>query len=157
MLISTNRIRLTANSVHEEGRLTTERLILPLNALRRRALSDSNRLLSSFLGANADGVFDGTNENFSVTDLAGLGGFDDCIHRRVDLAVTEDHFNFYLWQEVDCVFAAAINFGVSFLPSKAFDLRHGHAFDANTGERLFNIFELEGLDNGLDLLHVKFF
>jgi hypothetical protein len=42
---------------------------------------------------------------------------------------------------------------MALLPAKALDLRDGHTFDANFGQRLFNFLQLEGLDNRFDKFH----
>jgi hypothetical protein len=39
--------------------------------------NQSDCLLADLFRSNADGVLDGTNEDFSVADFAGLGGFHD--------------------------------------------------------------------------------
>ena len=72
--------------------------------------------------------------------------------RRRDL-IGQNDFQFYLGQEIDRVFAAAINLGVAFLPTEAFDFTHGHAFDADFGERLLHRLHLEGLDDRFDFFH----
>src|SRR6266567_9562450 len=81
-----------------------------------------NCLLASFLGADADRVFDGTDKNFAVADLPGFGGFDNGLYGRSDLAISQDDFDFYLGQEVDGIFAAPIDFGMAFLPAETLDL-----------------------------------
>src|SRR5438105_13627926 len=107
-------------------------------------------LLAGFIGADADGVFDGADENFSVADFSGFGGFDDGLDRFGSAAVGDNDFDFDFGEEIDGVFAAAIDFGVAFLTAEAFDFRDGHAFDAEAGERVFDVFELEGLNDGLN-------
>lgn len=114
----------------------------------------SNCLLAGFFGANANCVINRTDEHFAVADLAGLGGFDDGLDSRNYHAVGENDFDFDLGQKINGVFAAAVNFGMAFLTAKAFDLGNRHAFDAEARKRLFDVFQLEGLDNGLNLFHV---
>ncbi len=48
----------------------------------------------------------------------------------------------------------AINLRVPFLTAKALDLRNSHALNAQAGEGLFDVFQLERLNDGLDLFHV---
>ncbi len=67
--------------------------------------------------------------------------------------IGQDDFQFYLRQEIDRVFASAINLGVTFLPTEAFHFTHGHAFDADLGERLLHRLHLEGLDDRFDFFH----
>ena len=97
----------------------------------------------------------GADENFSVADFAGLGGFDDRIHRCLHIAVRQHDFDFDLGQKIDGVFAAAINFGVALLAAKPFDLGDRHAFDAEARQSFFHFFEFERFDDGLDFFHVS--
>ena len=65
-------------------------------------------------------------------------------------------FDFDLGQEVHGVFAAAVDFGVAFLPAESFHFADGHAFDADFAEGVFDFLELERLDDGFDFLHAVF-
>ena len=56
-------------------------------------------------------------------------------------------------QEIDGVFAAAINFGVAFLAAEAFDFGDGHAFDADFAERVFDFLQFERFDDRFDFFH----
>ncbi len=78
-------------------------------------------------------------------DDGGDGGFD--------LVVGDDRFDFDLREEIDRVFAAAVDFGVAFLSTVAFDLADGHAEDAEVMEGSFDVIELEGFDDGFDFFH----
>ena len=42
---------------------------------------------------------------------------------------------------------------MAFLASEAFDLRHGHPFDANLCKRFFDMLHFEGFNDGFDFLH----
>ena len=64
-----------------------------------------------------------------------------------------DGFDFDLRQEIHGVFAAAIDFGVAFLPAKAFDFADGHALDAEFVQGVFDFVQLERLDDGFDFFH----
>src|SRR6185503_6839951 len=92
-------------------------------------------------------------EHFPVANLACAGRFDDGGHRALDLLVGRHHFDFDLGQEVHGVFAAAIDFGVAFLPAEPLDLAHGHALDPDFPEGILNFFKFEWLDDGFDFLH----
>ena len=81
--------------------------------------SDSNRLL------------DGENKDFSVSNFLGLGGFRNCIDYLVAQIIGNDDLDHDFRQEIDGVFAAAVNFSMSLLPSKALCLQDGHSFHSN--------------------------
>ena len=85
-----------------------------------------------------------------------LADLDDRADGGIGLAVGHDQFDFYLWQEIHGVFAAAINFGVAFLTAKPLDLAHGHAFDADFAEGVFDFLEFERFDDRFNFLHIFF-
>ena len=64
-----------------------------------------------------------------------------------------DNFDFYFWQKIHGVFAAAIDFRVAFLAAKPFHFGHGHAVDADFMEGVFDFFEFERFDDGFDFFH----
>jgi hypothetical protein len=108
-----------------------------------------------FFGANADRFVDVGNEDLAIADLAGFGGTDDRADGSIDSIIGDDHFDFDLGQEIDGVFAAAIDFGVALLTAKPFDFTDRHSLDANVSEGVLNFFEFEGLDYGFDFLHMR--
>ena len=56
-------------------------------------------------------------------------------------------------QEVHDIFGAAIDLGVALLAAVALDLGHRHAVDADGGERLAHLVQLEGFDDRDDEFH----
>ena len=58
-----------------------------------------------------------------------------------------------LGKKIHGVFGAAINLHVALLAAVAFDLGDGHAVNADTGEGVAHLVELERLDDGDDQLH----
>jgi hypothetical protein len=106
-----------------------------------------------FAGADADGFFDVRDEDFAIADLSGIGGADDGVGDITGAVVIDDDFDFDFGEEVDRVFAAAIDFGVTFLTAETFDLGDGHALYADAGEGFLHVFEFEWFDNGFDFLH----
>ncbi len=66
----------------------------------------------------------------------------------VDLLARDRDFDANLRQEIHGVFGAAINLHVALLAAIAFDLGHGHAVNADAGERVAHLVELEGFDDG---------
>ena len=67
--------------------------------------------------------------------------------------IVDGQFDFRLGQEVHDVLRAAVELGVALLASEALHFRHGHPLDAHALQRLLHLVELEGLDDGFDLLH----
>ena len=115
--------------------------------------ASSHRFFADLFRPNADCVFNRKNKNFTVADFAGFGRahhYGDGFFHHV---VCEHDFNFHLGQKINGVFAAAINFGVPFLPAKAFYLRHCHALDAEFGQGLFHFLEFEGLNDRFEFFH----
>ena len=48
----------------------------------------------------------------------------------------------------------AVDFGLAFLATEAFDLGHSHAGDADAAQRFADLIELEWFDYGYDELHL---
>ena len=77
---------------------------------------------ADFLRANAYGLIDRGDKDFAIADLAGAGGLDDGGLDAGDEIIGEDDLDLDLGQEIDGVFAAAIDFGVALLAAETFDL-----------------------------------
>src|SRR6266850_6601408 len=112
-----------------------------------------NRGLALLTRADADRLVDRQHEDLPIADRAGLGRADDDRDHLVDHAVADHHLDLHLGQEVHGVLRAAVELGVAFLAAEAAHLGHRHADDADLGERLLDVVELERLDDGFDLLH----
>ena len=56
----------------------------------------SNCLFTGFAGADANDVLNGTHKNFAVTNLAGLGGFDNGFNGGIHQGIGQHHFDFDL-------------------------------------------------------------
>src|SRR5271170_7234953 len=80
--------------------------------------------VGGFAGADADNFLDRHHKNLAVTDFARSGSLDDRVHGVVNLVLTQDDFNFDLWQKIHGVFAPAVNLGLALLASKALHFRH---------------------------------
>src|SRR5439155_11245715 len=115
--------------------------------------TQSDRLLALFLSPNTDRVFNGTDEDFAVANLSCLSGFDDGCNGGGNLSISENDLNLDLGEKIDSVLTATINFCVPLLPPKTLDLAYCHPLNAHFGQCLFDLFQFERLDNGLDLLH----
>jgi hypothetical protein len=91
----------------------------------------SEGVFARLTGADADRLFDGRNEDFTIADLVGLGGIYDGLDCAVDLIVGKDHFDFDFRKEVHDIFSAAIQLGMALLAAEAFDFDHAEALNAN--------------------------
>src|SRR5205823_6739201 len=58
-------------------------------------------------------------------------------------------------QKIDRIFAPSIDFGVPFLTAESFDFGDGHPFDPELSQRLFDLLELEGFDDGFQFFHLR--
>ena len=61
----------------------------------------------------------------------------------------------HLGDEVDGVLGTPVDLGVAPLPAEALHLGHGHALDAQGPQRLFDVVDLERLDDCGHKLHVQ--
>src|SRR6185295_18160480 len=84
--------------------------------------TSSNGVLALLLRADAHGILDRADEHLAVPNLAGPGGLHDRLDRLVHEIIHEDDFDFYLGKKIHGVLAAAINLGVTLLPSEALHL-----------------------------------
>ena len=73
-----------------------------------------------------------------------------------DHVVAKHNLDFHLGEKIHDVFGAAIKLGVALLPAETLGLGHGDALQPNLLQSLLHLVELEGFDNGLDLLHWVF-
>src|SRR5262245_28756647 len=103
--------------------------------------------------ANAHGCVHGMHEDLAVADVAGLGRAREHGGDLVHETVGHHDLDLDLGEEVHRVLASAVELRVSLLPAEAPDLRDRHADDPDAGQSFLHVVELEGLDDGLDLLH----
>src|SRR5690242_4653297 len=106
-------------------------------------------------GADPHHLIDRAHEDLSVAGLAGDRGLADRLDDRVDAVVGDRGLELDLGQEVDDVFGAAVELGVAFLAAEALDLGDRDARDAHLRERLADVVELEGSNDGGDEFHVR--
>ena len=105
-------------------------------------------------GADADCIINPIYKKLSIADIAGLadcfGGFYDFFYR--DFA---DHdFHFDIWNEIDGVLRAAIDFTVALLQAVTEHLRDGHAGHSDFIHALFESFQLFRARDDFDFCHV---
>ena len=103
-----------------------------------------------FARADADNLLNGVNKDFAVANFARAGGFYDGFYRAFPPFLRAISVPASLWQKINGVFCAAIDFGVPFLSPEAFDFGYGHAGDADFGERFAHVVELKGFDDGFN-------
>ena len=72
-----------------------------------------------------------------VADLACAGRDHDGLDRFFHHGVGQHYFKLRLGNEIYAVFAAAVNFGVAFLPAVAARFENGHAFNAHFEQGVF--------------------
>src|SRR5262249_13983545 len=115
----------------------------------------SNGIASGLAGADADRLFHRRHEDLAIADPAGLGGLLDGFERLGEHFLAEHDLKFHFGQEVDDVFRAAVKLGVALLPTKSLGFYNRDALQADLLQGLLHLVELEGLDDGLDLLHAR--
>src|SRR3990167_10578652 len=96
-----------------------------------------------FAGTDANSLFQIDHEDLAVTDLAGVGRLGYRLDNPIKILVVNGDINLHLRQEINHVFRAAIQLGVTLLPPEAFDLSNGNALHADFGQRLAYIVQLE--------------
>ncbi len=116
-------------------------------------LIDSNGIAAGFAGTDADGVFNGRNEYFAITDFSGVGTFNDGFGHGGCVFIVDDDFQFHLGEKIHGVFTATVNLGMAFLAAESFDFRNGHSLNADFGESFLHFFKFEGFNNGFDFFH----
>lgn len=120
----------------------------------RRVGSDG--VFAGFLGADADGILEGEDEDFAVANFAGFGGGGDGLGGFFNEFVGDDDFEFDLREEIDGVLTAAVDFRMAFLASESLDFGDGHSLDADFGEGFFDVFHFERFDDCFDFFHRQF-
>ena len=138
-------------------RLPTDPLdVMAKNELIRMRAQASNGFIARFLGANTNGGFDIADKHFAVAYLARSSRPNDGFDGLLDQGIGQDDLDLDFREEIDRIFAAAVNFRVALLAAKALHLGDGQALRAHSGQRLFNFFEFEGFDDGFDFFHGLF-
>src|ERR1700730_8348227 len=103
--------------------------------------------------ANADRVVDPGEKNFTVADFPGARRRHDRLHCLFHHVVYQDHLQLDLGDEVNGIFAAAVELRMAFLPAMSASFEHGHALDTDFMKRGFHCFQLRSLDHRFDLCH----
>src|SRR6185369_11080544 len=127
---------------------------LPTTRVVRRTTPPkrSDRIRAPLARADAKRVVDGRDEDFSVADPTGPRRLDDRLDDRGGLGIVHQDLELHLGQELHAILGAAVELGVALLPAEAFGLGDRDAGHAHLVERVLYLVELEGLDDGFDLL-----
>src|SRR6267142_6431459 len=113
------------------------------------------RRLAPLAGADPHYLVHRGDEDLAVSDAPRLGGPFDRFQSLWHHLVRKHDLNLHFWQEVDDVLGAPIELGVSFLTPETLHFGDREPEDPHVCERLLHLVELEGLDDGLDLLHCR--
>src|SRR3569623_707507 len=119
-----------------------------------RETGKSEGCVIGFTGADAHRMFEAGDENLAVADLAGLGGCGDGLDGAIDLGIGDSDLDLDFGQETHGVFGAAIDFGVDLLSAVPLHFRDREARNANGGQGIADLFQLERLDDSHHDLHV---
>src|SRR6476661_370171 len=104
-------------------------------------------------GADAHGVFQIEDEDFSVADLTGFRGAGDSADDFVDLLGVYRHFDLDFRQEAHRILGPTIDFRVPLLTPVTFDFGNCEPLHADGGQSVTDLVQLEGFNNGHDDLH----
>src|SRR5882724_8720386 len=113
----------------------------------------SKGVLARFAGANADYLLKRRDKNFAVADLSGASGAFNGFDHTVDQRIVNRRLDLHFGQEVNDVLRTAVQLGVAFLSTEAFDFGHCDSLHADGAEGLTNFVKLERLDDGSHHLH----
>src|SRR5665213_114200 len=113
----------------------------------------SDRVGAALTRADADRLVDRADEDLAVADAAGMGRVLDRLDGAFDQGVLHDDLDLHLRQEIHHVLGAAVELGMAFLATETLGLGHGDALDPHLVQGVLHFVELEGLDDGFDLLH----
>src|SRR5579872_273765 len=116
-------------------------------------LGASDRVRAALAGADADRFLDGRDEDLAVADPAGMRRVLDRLDRTLDHRLFHDDLDLHLGQEVDDVFGATVQLGMTLLPAKTLGLGHGDPLDPDFVKSLLHLIKLERLNDRLDLFH----
>ena len=108
---------------------------------------------AALAGADADGVFDGEDEDFAVADLAGAGVFENRVDHGVQRGGVDHDLDADFGQVVDLHLLSAVLLDHAALRAAAADFGDRHADDADLFERVADDRESFGSDDGDDHLH----
>src|SRR5579863_191527 len=115
------------------------------------------RVAVGFAGSNPQRMIDRHHKDLAVADLSGTGAGSNDLDSLVGDIGRNGDFDPQLREKIHDVLCAAINLRVALLAAVTLDLGHGHAVNADGGQRLADLVKLERFDNGDNELHVQAF
>jgi len=98
--------------------------------------------IAALVVADADGLIYMGKKNLTVPYFAGSRGSRNCLYNPFHHVICQYHFNLDFRNEIDRIFTAAVNLGVTLLPAMAAGLEHGHAFHTDFMKRFLHRFQL---------------
>src|SRR5262249_48616204 len=104
---------------------------------------DLDRVAAALAGADANHLVDREDEDLAVADARRLRCLLDRLDHVRDLLVANDDLELHLRQEVDDVLRAPVELRVALLTAESLHLTHGDALNADRGEALLHLVELE--------------
>jgi len=108
---------------------------------------------SALAGPYPDDIIDRHDEDLPVTDLAGTGGRNDRLDSLFNEGIGNHRLDLDLREQIDLVFAAAVELGMPPLPAETADFGHGHPAHAQGHQGFPDGIEFERLDDRFDPLH----
>src|SRR5438309_10357725 len=106
--------------------------------------------ISTLTVTDSDCVLRRIEEDLAIADFASRSTFGYDIHNLVYAVVGHDQLDTQFGQQEDVVLAASIRLCVAFLATMAADFGHGHALDAQGGQRVLHRVNLVRPDNRFD-------
>src|SRR3569623_1981819 len=100
-------------------------------------------------------MFEAGDENLAVADLAGLGGCGNGLDGAIDLGIGDRDLDLDFGQETHGIFGATIDFRVALLSAVPLHFRDREAMNANGGQGIADLFQLERLDDSHHDLHLS--
>jgi hypothetical protein len=108
---------------------------------------------ASLLVTYANDVIDTRKKDFAVANFAGPGGIHDGLHNFFNDGVSKHKFQLGFGYEIDRIFLATVKLRVSFLSPVTADFQHGHAFNTDLMQRVFDGVELGCANDSFNLGH----
>src|SRR5205809_8007937 len=105
------------------------------------------RFRAGLTGADANDLLQIEDKDLAVADLSRVGRFFDGFDRLIEQFVLDRGLDLHFRQEIDHVFRAAIQLGVTFLPAETLDFGDGDALNADRGQSFPHLVKLERLDD----------
>jgi len=110
-------------------------------------------VVTRLAGPDSANVLEGRDKYLAVTDFAGFGAVNNRLDDFFHTIVGDRNFDFRFWQEIDDVFGAAVEFGMSALPAESLDLADRHALHPDFTQGVPDVVQPKGFHNCCYKLH----